>query len=549
LKNVQQLDYVTYAGVYDNSFVVQAELKSDPASASSSGPATAGAGFTRHVKNVDIILHANVDASSPTLKEKFAKAAHVDADSLTITGSQEQDGKPLGGKVRIAIQERYLETIAAIDEVVYIHEVHPAKLHNDVARAILNADVTLDGIKHKGKGEVVAVADTGFDLGKTDDTHPAFTGRIKSLYALGRPSPAKADDPAGHGTHVCGSVAGNGMSKDMGQAPLNGKIESPASEAQLVVQSLLDVNGNLGGIPTTLGDLFTQPYEKDEARVHTNSWGSSPDPSRNITQLPYDDSAREIDKFVYNHPDMVICFAAGNDGADRDKNGQIDGASIGAEAAAKNCITVGASESLRTNISRPDVDYTVPPGHGTDTPFTWGGYWPSTYPTAPISGDHMANNSDGIAAFSSRGPTKERRFKPDVVAPGSCILSTKSRVAQDEGYYGISRDEGWMYDSGTSMATPLVAGCCAVLRHTLREKIPKPSAALIKALLINGAVGVVGQYHPSEAGTSPNNSSGFGRVNLAGSVIIPGKEATANCAENQKGLDTGETFEAKVTIP
>jgi serine protease AprX len=50
-----------------------------------------------------------------------------------------------------------------------------------------------------------------------------------------------------------------------------------------------------------------------------------------------------------------------------------------------------------------------------------------------------------------------------------------------------------------------------------------PSAALIKALLINGAVELVGQYAPTEAGPSPNNSSGFSRVNLGNSVIIPGK--------------------------
>ena len=50
-----------------------------------------------------------------------------------------------------------------------------------------------------------------------------------------------------------------------------------------------------------------------------------------------------------------------------------------------------------------------------------------------------------------------------------------------------------------------------------------PSAALIKGLLINGAVELAGQYTPTEAGSSPNNNSGWGRVDLAGSVIIPGR--------------------------
>ena len=57
----------------------------------------------------------------------------------------------------------------------------------------------------------------------------------------------------------------------------------------------------------------------------------------------------------------------------------------------------------------------------------------------------------------------------------------------------------YFFDSGTSMATPLVAGCAAVLRETLnkRQGIPKPSAALIKALLINGAYQPRRLYVPS----------------------------------------------------
>ena len=72
------------------------------------------------------------------------------------------------------------------------------------------------------------------------------------------------------------------------------------------------------------------------------------------------------------------------------------------------------------------------------------------------------------------------------------------------------------------MATPLVAGCAAVIRETLvKNQTLKPSAALVKALLLNGAVDIVGQYKPSETGPLPNNVAGFGRANLANSVIIP----------------------------
>ena len=64
---------------------------------------------------------------------------------------------------------------------------------------------------------------------------------------------------------------------------------------------------------------------------------------------------------------------------------------------------------------------------------------------------------------------------------------------------------------------------CPVVRETLvKNGTANPSAALIQALLINGAVSLPGEYTPSEAGASPNNASGWGRVNLAGSIILPG---------------------------
>jgi len=74
-----------------------------------------------------------------------------------------------------------------------------------------------------------------------------------------------------------------------------------------------------------------------------------------------------------------------------------------------------------------------------------------------------------------------------------------------------------------------------------------PSAALVKAMLINGARDLAGQYVPSESGAIPNMSEGFGRVDLlrtvdaasAGEQIVFRDEATA--------LDTGE--EERLTVP
>ena len=71
--------------------------------------------------------------------------------------------------------------------------------------------------------------------------------------------------------------------------------------------------------------------------------------------MGYNTGAIEIDRFVCEKPDMVICFAAGNDGEEKVLRAS-DRAGIGAEAAAKNCITVGASRSLSdTNDPNPDA--------------------------------------------------------------------------------------------------------------------------------------------------------------------------------------------------
>jgi serine protease AprX len=516
LRSIRALQFVAWANVYLRNFKLGPNLR--PAGVNPAMhilPSAAAASNSRTPRKVDIIFHEDVDPNSDAVKSAVAAAARVDKDTL-----------PMGRrKVRLTVEEKDLDDLAAIDAVRAIQEVPEVKLRNNVARPILNANVVVSGTTYQGNGQVVAVADTGFDTGSTTSPHPAFTGRVAKLYALGRAN--KADDPNGHGTHVCGSVLGDGTSASMG-----GAIQGTAPRARLVVQSLIDSVGAFTGIPADLTDLFEPPYRDDGARVHTNSWGAV------TPSLPYDSNAMagEIDDFVWNHPDLVICFAAGNDGTDADGDGVVDPAQIGSESSAKNCITVGASESVRLEVSptRP----------------TYGSLRPSDFPKPPIHDDPMANHDEGMAAFSSRGPTQERRFKPDVVAPGTSILSTHSRNAPAAQHtFGTSSDSDYFFDTGTSMATPLVAGCAAVLRETLvKNGMPTPPAALIKALLINGAVELTGQYSPSEAGPSFNINSGWGRVDLLGSVILPGPNADAGFGESGP-LKQGNEGTITVTIP
>jgi serine protease AprX len=137
-----------------------------------------------------------------------------------------------------------------------------------------------------------------------------------------------------------------------------------------------------------------------------------------------------------------------------------------------------------------------------------------------------------MAASSTFGPPKSPdgmkvdRIKPDVVAPGINILSTCSGAREkvkDGDAAGLEKrakgkyvDERYYYSNGTSMATPLVAGCVAVLRQALVEMsgVKEPSAALLKALIVNGAV----PLEKNKGVFDPQFKWGFGRVNLAASI-------------------------------
>ncbi|MFE9636710.1 S8 family serine peptidase [Streptomyces sp. NPDC006463] len=511
LDAVRALPFVAWADVYLNGFKIAQSLRStrlSPGVAVLAGPLETGGARTR---TVDIVLHEDVDASTDGVRDRIAAAAGVSPG----------DVQPGGRKVRMTLREEDLPALAALDEVREIEEVPERVLYNTVAGTLMHAQVSFNGTKFRGGGQIVCVADTGFDKGSATNVHPAFTGRVKRLMALGRTSPARADDPDGHGTHVAGSILGDGTSASMG-----GAVTGTAPGARLVLQSVMAEDGSLSGIPDDLRDLFEPPFVEDGVRIHTNSWGPE------IPGLPYNQSAREADEMVWDNKDFVICFAAGNDGTDRDGDGRVNLRSVSGETGAKNVITVGASEGNRPEISR-----------------TYDELRPLSFPASPIRGDRMADNPAGMAAFSSRGPTQEGRIAPDVVAPGTSILSTRSRLAPDLRRFGVSTDPAYMFDSGTSMATPLVAGCVAVLRETLvKNGTPKPSAALIKAMLINGAEELPGQYSPTEAGACPNNNSGFGIVNLQRAVVLPTDARMAGFTD-AKELDRGEERAFRITIP
>ena len=443
-----------------------------------------------------------------------------------------------------------LKELSAIHGVCNIRERSFMRISNDVATRIMATDIAVgqSGLQLSGDGEVIGICDTGIDTGDPESIHPDFEGRVAAVISYpitnqfsrfinnpeGNDGPADLD--SGHGTHVAGSVLGSGAAS-VGLAGVNGAVSGLAKKAKLVFQAVeqemkwknLSDYQRLGryllsGIPHDLRTLFADAYELN-ARIHSNSWGGG---SPGVYGL----QCSQLDRFVWEHKDFCVLVAAGNDGTDQDGDGKINPMSVTSPGTAKNCITVGASENDRPAFS------------GT----TYGGWWPNDYPVPPYRTDPMSTNTAQLAAFSSRGPTKDGRIKPEVVAPGTFVLSTRSTMiaSNNRGWSGFPSSKMYFYMGGTSMATPLCAGVVALIREYLRKqkKITSPSAALLKASLIAGAIRLPGY---GAAGAVSDNEQGFGRINLD-AVLAPSSPVMAEFIDITPGLRTGEIYTKQIDI-
>jgi subtilisin family serine protease len=374
---------------------------------------------------------------------------------------------------------------------------------------------------YHGQGQIVAMADTGLDSGSVATLSVDFKDAVKNGYSFG--IGAKTwDDPMGHGTHVAGSVLGRGTAS-------GGKLKGGAYGAQIVPEGMWSPLIDNLTVPPQLNKLFDAAYTEG-ARVHTNSWGAA----RNFGA--YDAMAQQVDQFMWDHPDFLVVFAAGNSGVDMDKDGRIDPNSIGSPGTAKNTLTVGASENLVSigGIQKPVSELRTAK---------------DTWPAEPIWSSKVSDNADGVAMFSSRGPTTDGRIKPEIVAPGTNILSTRSHVPDASPLWGEYNTE-YVYSGGTSMATPLTAGAAAVTREVLMKKFNKanPSAALVKATMMHTAH----DMFPGQYGTGPtqelktrrpNSDEGYGRVDMGQLAAL-----TNQTAFIEAGVGQGEVYTATVEV-
>jgi hypothetical protein len=280
-------------------------------------------------------------------------------------------------------------------DVLFVEEmIENTILNQNAAQVIEVRDASNSNLLPEdniGEHQIVAVADTGLSTGEIGTSmHPNFgTNGDKVVghfsYNVGG-DPATADwscfiSPLGantHGTHVAGSVLGDGDSSP------GGNHKGMAPGADIVVQNIATTGSLRAVAPPAFDTLFGDAYNAG-ARIHTNSWGGGSN--------AYGTSSSSIDSFMWENKDFSILFAMGNSGP--------NAGTMMTHPNAKNCISVGASQNNS------------------------GGF-----------------NHDWMASFSSRGLAGDGRIKPDVVTPGQTIYSSVTTGSQASPSHGWSSSQG-----------------------------------------------------------------------------------------------------------
>ena len=137
-----------------------------------------------------------------------------------------------------------------------------------------------------------------------------------------------------------------------------------------------------------------------------------------------------------------------------------------------------------------------------------------------------------LSVFSSKGPTRDGRIKPDIAATGewvlSCGVQSELNILSSIEPEKVAAGKKHKRSSGTSMASPVVAGIAALYL----QKNPQASWSEVKAAVLNCA------DRDGDTGDNlPNNNWGFGKINGYG--VVKGCSVGINDFENYNSIDFG----------
>ncbi len=446
----------------------------------------------------------------------------------------------------VSLRTDQLDAVAAQPDVISIQPYLQPKLRDErqdqIIAGNLNGTVPsgpgyLAWLASKGftqeqfdeSGFVVDVADSGIDNGTLTPGHfglyrngdTAQSSRVAYVRIEGTlHSGGTLSGCDGHGTlngHIIGNYDGytgfqhvdsEGYSYGVGVCPF------------VKVGSSVIFDNSAPGRDYTSPNFSTMASDAygSGARVGNNSWGTDLKGVYTFDSQTYDRLVRDAQSGVSGNQEMTFVFAAGNAGPCTPKSSQ----GIDSPGSAKNVITVGASANVRSlSIANGGNTSSGSDGCGETDPNN--------------------DSADDIGCASSRGPCKDGRTKPDLVAPGIhitggvpqtvpppspfslgsaiscfdafgvCALPNSGTLGNTNNFFPLGQ-QFYTVSSGTSHSTPVVSGACALVRqYFINNSLNAPSPAMTKAFLMNSARYLTGAGANDDL-WSPNQ--GMGEVNL-----------------------------------
>ena len=348
------------------------------------------------------------------------------------------DQSPFGPIVRVTPPQNWT-ALAVLPGVQIMELAHRRAIANDLARVTLGiATDTVTPTNYlglSGSNVLVEVNDTGIDA-----THPDFTygNTAATPGAPAAPpsglsplnsrvfgdSPLSLVDTNGHGTHVAGIIAGNGWESYSVTNPPQGSTNNADFRGKAPAAQLYSV------VAQDYSDYYLQTAPAlTNALISNNSWTYVGDSSYDLAAASYDAAVRDALPTVTGSQPVLFVFAAGNDGGGGDDGAGGNPDTILSPGTAKDVITVGALEQLRniTNIV-------------TDAAGSSNAVWQAGTDSGNQVAGYSARGNVGIGTEGDFG-----RFKPDVVAPGSFVVSTRSSEWDQAAYYNPTNYIGNQY--------------------------------------------------------------------------------------------------------
>lgn len=364
----------------------------------------------------------------------------------------------------VTVTSKEAKTIAEYDFIKLIGDGEiPIEFFSDRSTRSIHAHNVWGELNYNGSGVYIAIIDNGIN-----ESHPALANKINGRHWK---FPGCKSYWGDHGTHVAGIAAGTGEgTPTVADPPPNAvRLCKGVAPAALLLNVKLRDGGSREDTRWGIDRVLEWVEANPDASVVINLSGGHHIPGGCNCDGCVLCGAIKAAVVDYGIPVVV---AAGNDGKECDPP-----ESIICPGCSPYAITVGAVNNCETT----------------------------------------SIHDDELVPFSSRGPTRDGRTKPDVVAPGWTILSPEG-----EGGYSLFHN--------TSAATPHVSGVVALMMQAHPDWTPAQIKSVLKGTAMlnehllelsenDRGKGIVDAYR------AVTNTTGLGNPSFEQKLITPTEPA------------------------